>query len=91
MKDTTTTPEFSFTKSAIYKIIVQGDLSTSISAKLGGMQITVERSKKGEPKSILIGQINDQAALSGILNTLYELHLTILSVNILDENNKFNH
>jgi hypothetical protein len=85
MKSVNYKPEFSFKKSAVYKIKVLGDLSESYSGRLGGMQITIDRNVAKEPVSILIGQINDQAALSGILNTLYELHLSIMSVNILKD------
>jgi hypothetical protein len=35
----------------------------------------------------LTGRVRDQAELSGVLNTLYELHLPILSVKILAEDN----
>jgi hypothetical protein len=35
--------------------------------------------------SILVGHMTDQAALSGVLNTLYELHLPLLSVENMDE------
>jgi hypothetical protein len=77
--------EFSFKKPAIYKIKVLGDLGESWSERLGGMQINVERSQDKSPVSVLIGQINDQSALSGVLNTLYELHLTIMSVNVLKD------
>jgi hypothetical protein len=31
----------------------------------------------------LVGQVADQAALSGILNALYEMHLPILQVEFL--------
>jgi len=77
--------KFSFTKPAVYKIRVLGDISKNWSDKMGGMQINIERSSNLEPVSALVGQINDQSALSGILNTLYEYHLTILSVKMLEE------
>jgi hypothetical protein len=70
--------ENSFRKPAVYKIKVQGELRESWSERLGGLQINVERSPGKEPLSTLIGQISDQSALSGVLNTLYELHLTII-------------
>ncbi len=79
-------PEFSFTKAAVYKIKVNGDLSRNLSERLAGLQINVERFRGKGPISVLIGQINDQAALAGILNTLYELHLSIISVNMLMDN-----
>lgn len=79
----TTTSKFSFIKPAVYKIKVLGDLNLSWSERLGGLQISVEKPKDRDPVSLLIGQINDQSALSGILNALYENHFTIISVNML--------
>jgi len=38
-----------------------------------------------QPMSILIGHLNDQAALSGVMNALYGLHLPVFSVELLDE------
>lgn len=32
------------------------------------------------PISTLLGELSDQAALMGVLNTLYDLHLPVLSV-----------
>jgi len=32
----------------------------------------------------LCGELGDQAALVGVLNTLYELHLTVISVKRLE-------
>ena len=80
-----TKAEFSFTKPAVYKIRVKGVLSANCSDILGEMQISVKQSSGKESESILIGQINDQSALAGVLNTLYEFHHTIISVNALRE------
>ena len=77
--------DFKFLSPAVYKIKINGAINESWSERLGGMQINVERSKGSEPVTVLIGQINDQTALSGVLNTLYENHLSIISVNMLDE------
>jgi hypothetical protein len=87
MNKITSKKEFGFTKSAIYKIKVQGDLNTNLSDQLGGLQIIVKRNDNKEIESVLIGQINDQSALSGVLNTLYELHFQILFVSILEDYN----
>jgi uncharacterized DUF497 family protein len=76
---------FKYKSPAIYKIKVDGEISKNWSDKLGGMQINVVRSKHSEPISILVGRINDQAALSGVLNTLYENHVSIISVKKLDD------
>jgi hypothetical protein len=35
--------------------------------------------------TVLQGRVSDQAALSGILNTLYELHLPLISVQYLGD------
>ena len=35
------------------------------------------------PITILVGHLQDQAALSGVLNELYELHLPLLTVESL--------
>ncbi len=78
--------EFSFRKPAVYKIEVQGELNESFTERLGGMQINVIRSQGNKPVTVLIGQINDQSALSGILTTLYDFQFTIISVIMLKEN-----
>ncbi len=75
--------EFSFQKPSIYKIKVEGILKASWSEKLQGLQINVQRSPGEKPISILIGKIDDQSALSGLLNTLYDFNLTIISVQML--------
>ena len=77
--------EFSFRKPAVYKIIVQGELDESWSGRLAGLQIKVERSKDKKPITVLIGQMNDQSALSGVLTALYDSHFPIISVNLLND------
>ena len=74
-----------FKKAAVYKIVVQGMLAESLSDSYRGMQISVERKKGKDTTSTLVGEIRDQAALSGILNALYDSHLTVISVNMLAE------
>jgi hypothetical protein len=37
----------------------------------------------GKIESVLEGRILDQAALSGVLNKLYELHLPVMAVDCL--------
>jgi hypothetical protein len=38
-----------------------------------------------QPMTILVGYLADQAALPGVLNALYELHLPLLSAENLDD------
>ena len=68
-------------KPGTYRIEVQGQLEASWSDRLGGMHITTDSSGKQCTMTTLEGRLRDQAALMGVLNSLYELHLSILSVN----------
>ena len=73
---------------AIYRIRVQGKLDAKLADRLGGMQITeVCKTDKGL-ETILVGRIVDQASLSGILNSLYELHMPVLSAKCVDVEGK---
>ncbi|MBW2429187.1 MAG: hypothetical protein JRF56_09530 [Deltaproteobacteria bacterium] len=68
-----------------YRIRVQGILDRSWADRLGGMTVAEDSSDDQAAVTILEGHLPDQAALSGILNTLYEMHLPLLSVENLDE------
>jgi len=48
-----------------------------------GLQLSVEKGEGQKYVSTLIGKIDDQAALSGILNMLYDMHITVISVQML--------
>ena len=74
-----------FEGSASYRIRVQGHLDDDWSDRLGGMVITRAFTEDKQPMSILIGHLRDQAALSGVMNALYGLHLSVVSVELLDE------
>ena len=65
---------------AIYRICVRGTLASTWSNRLAGMQI----SPIDGGETILVGRLADQAALSGVLNALYELHLPVSSVECLE-------
>ena len=76
---------FVFDKSGNYRIRVLGLLDESWSDRLGGLRITACSLKDQEgPVTELVGQVRDQAKLAGVLNSLYELHLTLLSVEHLN-------
>ena len=77
--------QVNFKKEAIYKIVVDGTLNENYSDSLRGMQIQVIRKEGRRPFTTLIGEIRDQAALSGILNSLYDMQFTVISVNMLSE------
>jgi hypothetical protein len=74
-----------FDKPGNYRIRVQGILNESWSDRLGGLRISACSLKDQEgPVTELFGKVRDQAALAGLLNSLYELHLTLLSVEYLN-------
>ena len=64
---------------AIYQIEVQGYVDISWYDKLAGMNITCME-KGSSIVTTLIGRLKDQAALAGLLQSLYEMRLPILSV-----------
>jgi hypothetical protein len=64
-----------------YEIHVKGHLDESWSEWLEGLEVKLL--DNGE--MILFGHIGDQAALMGILNKLYRLNLTLLSVSEVNQ------
>lgn len=72
-----------FDQPAIYQIMVVGKLDKSWSERLVNMQVSLEDACDQKNTYSLIGKLKDQAELNGILNTLYDLHLTIISITTL--------
>jgi len=72
-----------FDQPAIYQIRVAGVLDKSWSDRLASMQVSLEDGSGGKNIYSLIGKLKDQAELNGILNSLYDLHLTIVSIDTL--------
>ncbi len=72
-----------------YRIRVLGMLDESWSGRIGSMKIIVSEAE-GQKNLIteLVGAVRDQAELSGILETLYEFHLTLVSVEMLEGYNQ---
>ena len=76
---------YAFDRPGNYRIRVLGFLDESWSERLGGLRISACSLKDQEgPGTELVGQVRDQAKLAGVLNSLYELHLTLLSVEHLN-------
>lgn len=71
-----------------YEITVQGTISGSYSDRLAGMRITTTSRWDQEPVTVLDGALRDQSELVGVLNSLYELHLPILKVELKDQEEK---
>ena len=71
---------------ATYRIRVQSRLDESWSERLGGLRITTCDQGDHAPVTTLVGTVKDQAELIGIVNSLYDLHLPLLSVELLRPN-----
>ena len=69
-------------KSAIYRITVEGVVPERWLDRLGGMQIVAT----DHATTTLKGWLPDQAALNGVLDALYGLHLPLLEVTLLSHN-----
>ena len=76
--------DLKFTSPAAYRIYVKGFLDESWSDRFSGLQIENQTSATEPPKTILQGTLLDQAQLLGVLNNLYEMHMSLISVELLD-------
>lgn len=79
MKSKTEEPELGWP--AIYEIKVKGQIDGSWADWLAGMEIGPDAHETGAPITTLSGTMVDQAALLGLLRTLHNMHLTLLSIN----------
>ena len=71
---------------AFYRIRVCGRLDAELSERLG-MRVENLARNDGKAESVLEGRLLDQAALAGVLNKLYELHLPVMCVDCLGGSN----
>jgi hypothetical protein len=83
MSEVLPTNRSEFDAPATYRIEVQGRIPAKWSERLEGMTLTVYSMEAGPSVTLLLGELTDQAALAGVLNTLYDLHLPVLSVQRL--------
>jgi hypothetical protein len=74
-----------FDSPAIYQISVLGKIDPTWSDRLEGMAICLVTVDAGSQITTLIGELTDQAALAGVLDTIYELHLPVLSVKLMTD------
>lgn len=63
---------------ATYRIEVLGRLDSSWSERLAGMEITTTGGTGIVTRTVLQGQVIDQNALAGVLNTLCDLGLPLI-------------
>ena len=79
------TVELDFAGEAEYRIVVEGELDPSTSDVVAGMRISSIERRDRKPLTTLTGKVSDQAELFGVLDTLFSLHLPILSVEFFND------
>jgi hypothetical protein len=67
-----------------YQIRVCGYMGEDWSHWFDGMSIAVEGEDTPTPITTLSGAVADQAALRGILSAIWDLNLTLISVNPIE-------
>lgn len=73
--------EANYSGSGEYVIKVRTHLDEKKSYWFEGMTMTTGYDEDGRPVTTLIGQMADQAALQGVLATIRDMNLTLISVN----------
>ncbi len=72
-----------FDNPATYRVLVSGHVAANWSDRMEGMSIRWLKHADEPVITVLEGELIDQAALAGVLKTLYELHLAVLTVECL--------
>ncbi len=67
-----------------YRIEVEGFLNESWSECLAGMHITIRKRSDSTIVTTLVGRLRDQAELTGVLNSLNDLHRPIVKVEAVN-------
>jgi hypothetical protein len=72
----------------IYRIVA-GAIGTDWSDWLGAMSLQSANGPDERPATVLTGSVPDQSALRGIFNKLWDLNLTLVSVNRVEKDPSF--
>ena len=80
MQSESTGKPSNFCTPATYSIHVEGILDKSWSERLAGMTIKAIKRKNLPPVTMLSGRLPDQAELLAVLNALYNLRRTLMTV-----------
>jgi hypothetical protein len=71
-------------RGGVYQIEVRGALDQALARALGGMRVV---SRSGPPDRSLIileGELRDQAAVLGVLQSLLQLDVSLVSVRLVE-------
>jgi hypothetical protein len=79
MSTTESTEELSFGDAAEYCVVVAGTLTSRVLEWLDDHRVEGPVDEQ-ESNTTIFAFVHDQVDLNGLLNTLYQLHLTILSI-----------
>lgn len=69
---------------SIYRLRIAGVIPDGWEERLGCLRAVREEGPEPQTVTTLMGAVTDQSDLLGILNTLHELHLTLLLVEAMD-------
>ena len=75
--------KYPYDQPGIYAIHIAGRVESDWVACLSGLTVNYEKGPNGELVSILKGSLPDQAALLGIMTTLYNARYPVLFVRYL--------
>jgi hypothetical protein len=78
--------EYTFDMPATYRIVIQGALEKTWFKDLYDLEIVVDQLTGGVQETTLKGEMNDQAALMGMLNTLYNMGYVLLHLERMAKN-----
>jgi hypothetical protein len=81
--DKTNSGKLSLDRPVTYEIKVPGELSEAWRSWPEGITASVEQGERDYPTTSLVGKI-DQAALQGLLRSLYSMGLPLISVKCTD-------
>lgn len=70
----------------VYEIKIRGQLQAKWAGWLNG-EVKFQWTKSDSPNTTILLPVTDQAALRGVLNRIWDLNLSILSVNMIEGEN----
>jgi hypothetical protein len=73
------------TGSSHYQIVVLGELGSNWADWLGEVLFDSCYQSNNSGMTTIIGAVPDQAALRGLLNKLWDLNLTLVSINFVED------
>ena len=77
-----------FTRQGIYEIVVQGHLDEQSRYWFEGLTLTNGLDEGGAPITTLAGRFVDQAALHGVLATIRDINVPLISVNQVEKDSQ---